>query len=257
MATALITGASSGIGRDLAELFARDRHDLVLVARNREALEKLAAACRAEHGVAARVIAKDLAEASAAQEICDEVAAGGPPVDFLVNNAGFGTHGLFAESDLDRELQLVQVNIASLIALTRLFLPGMIERRSGRIMNVASMAAMVAGPYMSNYYASKAYVLSHSLALAHELRHAGVTVTALCPGPTSTDFQNRAGIAHAKLFGSNVMDSSAVARMGYDGMMRGKPIVIPGMQNRLGAFFSRFAPRTLAARIAGNLNRDR
>jgi short-subunit dehydrogenase len=256
MATALITGASSGIGRDLARLFAQDHHDVVLVARSREALEEVAEECR-NRGAQARVLVKDLADPAAPRQIYLALAAQALHVDFLVNNAGFGTHGLFAESDLNREVQLVQVNIVALISLTRLFLPGMRQRRSGRIMNVASMAAYVAGPYMSNYYASKAYVLSHTVALARELRHTGVTATALCPGPTNTDFQNRAGIAHAKLFASNVMDCPTVARIGYAGMMRGKTIIIPGWQNRLGAFLSGFSPRTLAARVAGGLNRDR
>jgi uncharacterized protein len=256
MSTALITGASSGIGKDLVHLFAQDHHDLVLVARNREALEQLAATCRQQYGVAARVIAQDLLNADAPRQIYDAAIAGGPPVDFLVNNAGFGTHGPFVESDLARELELVQVNIAALIALTRLFLPAMIERQSGRIMNVSSMAAYVPGPYMSNYYASKAYVLSYSIALSYELRRTGVTVTVLCPGPTATDFQNRAGIAHARLFGRNVMDSPTVARIGYQGMMRGKTIVVPGFKNRLSALFAPLAPRTLAARVAGKLNRD-
>jgi uncharacterized protein len=257
MATALITGASSGIGRELALLFAQDHRQLVLVARNRVALEQVAAECRDRCASEAQIIVIDLADPAAPGRIHDELAAQSLDVDFLVNNAGFGTHGLFAESDLSRELQLVQVNIASLIALTRLFLPAMLRRHSGRIMNVASMAAYVAGPYMSNYYASKAYVLSHTLALARELRHSGVTITALCPGPTNTDFQNRAGVAHAKLFASNVMDAAVVARIGYAGMMRGRTLVIPGWKNRLGAFFSGFVPRTLAAKITGDLNRDR
>lgn len=250
---ALVTGASSGIGRDLAVLLAQDGFDLVLTARDERALQALADECRAEHRVAADVIAADLADPASPQRILERAGA----VDVLVNNAGFGMHGPFAESDVTSQLQLLQVNVVALTHLTRLFLPAMIQRGWGRVLNVASTAAFVPGPYMSTYYASKAYVLSHSIALTRELRGKGVTVTALCPGPTRTAFQQRAGMERAKLFRVKVMESMPVARAGYQGMLRGQTIVIPGLPNKLSAFASRFLPRTVLAKVAGYLNQVR
>lgn len=253
----MITGASSGLGYDLARLFAREGHDLVLVARGREALEKLAEECRREHGVKVEVIVKDLGLTGAAGEIVEKLGRRGIEVEFLVNNAGFGTQGRFWESDLGEELRMIQVNVVALMALTRLLLPRMVERRRGRILNVASMAGFVPGPYMSTYYATKAYVLSQSVAWWRELRRKGVSVTALCPGPTRTAFQRRAGMKEASLFQGDVMESATVARIGYQGMMRGKAVVIPGWRNKVLGFLSRWPPRTVLAGITGRLNRDR
>src|SRR5678815_3991858 len=198
-AVALITGASSGIGLDLSKLFAQGGHDLVLIARNSKALSAVAGECE-KSGVKAHVLAKDLSNTIAAQEIFDELSSRGIAVDVLVNNAGFGTHGPFVRTKLEDEVGMIQVNITALIALTRLFLPGMVSRKSGKIMNVASMAGFVAGPYMSVYYATKAFVLSQSIALSAEVKKYGVVVSVLCPGPTKTDFQKRARIAESKLF---------------------------------------------------------
>lgn len=254
---ALITGASSGIGLDLAKLFAEGGHDLVLVARNEEALRALAADCE-KLGVKAHVLAKDLSNPNAAQEIFDELAARQIAVDVLVNNAGFGTHGMFVRTKLEDEVGMVQVNIIALIQLTRLFLPQMVSRKSGKIMNVASMAGFVAGPYMSVYYATKAFVLSHSIALAQEVRKSGVIVSALCPGPTKTEFQRRAKIAESKLFKKpRSMTSMEVARAGYEGLMKGKLIVVPGFSNKVIRVASKMAPRAMLARVAGKMNRDR
>lgn len=250
---ALVTGASSGIGRDLAILLAQGGFNLVLTARDERALQVLAEQCRTEHGVNVEVLADDLADPAAPGRLCERAGA----VDVLVNNAGFGMHGPFAESDPAAQLQLLQVNVVALTHLTRLFLPGMVQRRWGRVLNVASTAAFVPGPYMSTYYASKAYVLSHSVALARELRGKGVTVTALCPGPTRTGFQQRAKMDEAKLFRLKVMESMPVAQAGYEGMLRGQAVVIPGFSNKLAAFASRFMPRTVLARVAGHLNRVR
>lgn len=248
---ALVTGASSGIGRDIALLLAEDGFSIILTGRDETALASVADRCRTEHGATAEVIAADLADPASPQVLFDRVRS----VDVLVNNAGFGTYGPFAEADLNAELQLLQVNIVALTRLTRLFLPGMVQRQWGRILNVASTAAFVPGPYMSTYYASKAYVLSHSVALARELRGKGVTVTALCPGPTRTAFQQRAKMDHAKLFRLKVMESMPVAKAGYEGMLRGRPIVIPGFANKLSAFCSRLLPRSLLATVAAHLNR--
>ncbi len=179
------------------------------------------------------------------------------PIDYLVNNAGFGTHGPFAESDLQSQLAMLQVNVVALTHLTRLVLPGMLARGSGRILNVASTAAFLPGPYMAVYYASKAYVLWFSEALASETAGSGVTVTALCPGPTRTEFQKRAGIGEAPLFKGNLTSSVEVARIGYDAMMRGRSSVVAGLANKLSAFAIRFMPRSTLAAIAKGRNKNR
>ena len=254
---ALVTGASSGIGADLAKLFAQGGHDLVLVARNEEALRGVAADCE-KHGVKAHVLVKDLNNEKAAGEIFSELAARGIAVDVLVNNAGFGTHGEFAATDLEQEVGMIRVNIIALIQLTRLFLPPMIERGAGKIMNVASMAGFAPGPYMSVYYASKAFVLSHSIALAQEVKKSGVIVSVVCPGPTKTDFQRRAKIAESKLFKRpRSMSSWDVAKAGYEGLMKGKMIVVPGFSNKVIRVASKVMPRGIVAKVAGKMNRDR
>jgi short-subunit dehydrogenase len=257
MGTALITGASSGIGLDLARLFANDKHDLVLVARNESALGQVARECRARHGVKVVVLPQDLSHPSAPDEIFAALGQQGVAIDFLVNNAGFGAQGAFAKVDLKTHLDILQVNVVALTHLTRLFLPGMVGRGRGRILNVASTAAFAPGPYMSVYYASKAYVLSQSVALARELRHTGVTVTALCPGPTKTAFQERANMGGAKLFRAGMMTSEAVALAGYRGFMRGKSFVIPGAANKASAWAGRVVPWGLVSRVTASLNRGR
>lgn len=254
--TALITGASVGIGRELARIFAENGHDLVLVARNIGQLQQVAAECESQGKIRARVLQKDLSQPNAAQEIFDELKRDGVVVDTLVNNAGFGNYGPFAEVDLDADLRLLQVNIVALTALTKLFLPGMLARKSGWIMNVASMAAFQAGPLMSTYYASKAYVLHFSEAIAHECAGRGVVVSALCPGPVRTEFQARAGIHGSRLFkGKASMDARTVALAGYRGLMRGQRIVVPGLSNQLILQISRFVPRRFATFVAGRMNK--
>ncbi len=242
----LITGASSGIGLELARIFARERSGLVLVARGQQKLEELAAELR-NSGVQVQVIAKDLAGAGAAEEIQREAG----PIDILVNNAGFGSFGEFANTPLTEDLNLMRVNMEALVGLTKLFLPGMIQARSGRILNVASTAAFQPGPLMALYYASKAFVLSFSEAIANELHGTGVTVTVLCPGPTVTDFQRRANMAESGLFKRmGAMDARSVAEAGYRGLMAGRTIVIPGMKNRMLAESVRFAPRKMVTAIS-------
>ncbi len=252
--TVLITGASSGIGFELAKLFARDGYRLYLTARAGRllaAVDQLRPLATA--GIEA--IAEDLADPAAPQRIVQ--ALNGVCPDVLINNAGFGTHGTFADSDETEQLQMLQVNITALTHLTHLLLAGMTERRTGRIMNVASTAAFQPGPYMSVYYATKAYVLSFSQALDWELRRKGITVTALCPGPTTTDFQRRAGVENSPLFRNNTMTPQAVAELGYEGMQRGRRIVVTGAKNRFLAFAVRFAPRSWATAVAGKLNSAR
>jgi short-subunit dehydrogenase len=254
--TALVTGASVGIGRDLAELFARDGHDLVLVSRNEGQLNTLAGKLRADFGVEARVIPKDLSLPGAAQEIFDQVEAAGVSVEFLVNNAGFGSVGPFAQSDVMTQVGMVQVNIAALVHLTRLFLPPMIKGGSGRIMNLGSIAGFMPGPGMAVYYATKAFVLSFSEALATELKGTSVTVTAVFPGPTATEFGKRAGMTSTKLFATS-MDSMSVARIAYLATMRGRRAVATGWTNKILASLPRFFPRRFAAAITAKLNRNR
>jgi short-subunit dehydrogenase len=248
--TALITGASSGIGAELAKLCAADGYDLVLIARQRPALENLASSLSRAHGILARAVVADLANPDSAGAVFDSVGA----VDILINNAGFGLRGLYAETDWEAEARMIEVNITALAHLTKLYLPGMIQRRSGRILNVASTAAFVPGPFMAMYYATKAFVLSFSLAVANELHGTGVTLTVLCPGPTRTNFFETAGTADTTLGKGSTMSAASVAREGYDGMMAGKAEIIAGRRNRWMIWGTRFAPRRMLAGITRRLN---
>jgi len=216
---------------------------------------ELAAKLRDQYRVNIDVIVQDLSAAGAADRIFGQL--GARPIDYLVNNAGFGTHGPFAEAEVGSQLAMLQVNIVALTHLTRLILPGMLERGSGRIMNMASVAAFLPGPLMAVYYATKAYVLSFSEALASEIAGSGVTVTAVCPGPTKTEFQLRAGIAESPLFQRGVMTSPQVARIGYDAMMHGRRSVVTGFSNKVSAMGTRFLPRAASAAIAKKLNENR
>ena len=255
--TALVTGASGGIGEELARLFAADGHSLVLVARSRDKLSALAEELSDKHNVNARVLPADLARAEAPREIFEELQSDAVTVDALVNNAGIGSYGLFAETDAKTELDLLQINVVALTHLTKLFLPQMIARRRGYLLNVASTAAFQPGPLMAVYYASKAYVLSFSEALANETSGTGVRVSVLCPGPTETGFVAAAGMGESKLFDANVMSARAVAVEGYRGMLSGKTIVIPGLRNRLLASGYRFAPRGLITKVVRGIQERR
>lgn len=250
--TALITGASSGIGAELARVCAAKGHGLILVARRLPELERLASDLAREHGVPARALAADLSDPAATRALFDRV--DGAPVDILINNAGFGLRGRFAATDWDVEARMIQVNIAALLHLTKLFLPGMIRRRAGRIMNVGSIAGFVPGPDMAVYYASKAFVLSFSEALAVELEGTGVTVTNLCPGPTRTEFGQVAGAGDTEVFQSATMSAADVAREGYEAMMHGRTVAIAGTRNRLTIWGARLLPRARLARIVQRFN---
>ena len=244
--TALITGASSGIGSDFARLFAGDGHDVVLVARSEAKLREVASSL----ATSATVLVADLADAATPPRIAAELRAKSIEVDFLVNNAGLGLAGPFAETALEKELEMIQVNVVALTHLTKLLLPGMVARGGGRILNVASTAAFQPGPLMAVYYATKAYVLSFSEAIADELRDTGVTVTALCPGPTETGFASVANIGSTRLFTMTRPASSMdVARAGYEAMKRGRRVVIPGIRNKLLAQSIRVTPRRLVTTI--------
>ena len=258
METALVTGASSGIGEELARLAAADGCDLILVSRRQEKLESLARDLSVAHGVSARVIAADLNDTEAPGRIAEEIEKEKVSVDVLVNNAGLGVYGAFFETELPKQMEVIRVNVAALTDLTGRILPGMVARRRGRILNVASTAAFQPGPYMSVYYATKAYVLSFSEALAEELRETGVTVTALCPGPTPTEFQQRAGVeGEALLPAPFVMDAESVAKAGWEAAKLGKRLVVPGAANKILKEAVRLSPRRLVTKAAGRLQRRR
>lgn len=252
--TALVTGASGGIGTELARLFAADGHDLVLVGRRRDRLDALASELAARHHVRCTVLARDLARAGEGTAVFGEIESLDLDISVLVNNAGFATYGPFAGTDLQRQLDLLRVNIEALTELTWRSLPGMIEKRRGHVLNVASTAAFQPGPLMAVYYASKAYVLSFSEAIAEETRGTGVTVTALCPGPVATGFQAAAEMDGARLLRVPGPDAAAVARAAYAGMWRGRRVVVPGALNRLAAQAYRVLPRGVMTRIVRRLN---
>lgn len=255
--TALITGASAGLGAELARLFAADGHNVVLVARRRQKLEALADELQSQHGIVAQVLAHDLSDAAAPPAIFDELQQAGTAVDFLVNNAGFGSSGAFLNLDLQRELDMIAVNVRALVHLTGLFLPGMVERGSGRILNLGSTAGFQAGPYMTTYYATKAFVNHFSEGLWHELRETGVTVTVHCPGPTATEFASQAALDHSKLFTAKVATAQEVALHAYRAMHAGKRMAVHGLRNKLGAFGVRLAPRGFVHWITQRLNTAR
>ncbi|SFE23902.1 hypothetical protein SAMN04487969_101844 [Paenibacillus algorifonticola] len=248
--TVLITGVSGGIGKELADRFAKDGYNLVLVARSERKLLELAEEYRKKHGTQATVIAKDVASPGVPEEIFAELKKKGIVVDYLVNNAGFGLYGTFLETNLEQETNMIDVNIKALTIMTKLFLPDMVKRGKGGVMNVASLVAFFPGPMMSIYYATKAFVLSFTEALENELSGTGVTVTALCPGLTSTGFVDRSGMGESKLFQSGaIMEAGQVAEEGYRGFIRGDTIIMPGARNRLMAFIPRLLPRKWVTRM--------
>ena len=253
--TALITGASAGLGRELALLFAADGHKVVLVARRSDRLDELAKAIERDHGVEAVAIAADLAAADAPSQLFRKLEDRDVAVEFLVNNAGFGTCGAFTTLDEQGELAQIAVNVTALTHLSRLFLPGMLARGSGRILNVGSTAGFLAGPYMATYYATKAFVNSLSEALAHEVAGSGVTVTVSCPGPTETEFAKVAGNDGTRLFQGKTAGAAEVAGEAYDAMMRGRRMIVHGAKNRASMHGLRILPRKAVHRIAAKLNR--
>jgi uncharacterized protein len=253
----LITGASAGIGRELARCFAEDGSRLALVARSGGALQNLADELRKKHKVDARVFTVDLARPDAPAQLLSQMQTAGFKIDVLVNNAGFGAQGQFAEIPLERQMQMLQLNVTTLTQVTRLLLPGMIERRRGGVLNVASTAAFQAGPYMALYYATKAFVLSLTEALAEELAGTSVSATALCPGPTQSNFFAAADMHTSRLFKLSAMSAEAVARIGHDAFRKKRVIAIAGFRNQFLAFLVRLAPRIVARRIAGSWNKAR
>jgi short-subunit dehydrogenase len=247
--TALITGASSGIGLELAHLFARDGYRLVLLARNRTSLRQIGDDLQERYSITVRIAPKDLAHPATPGELYNELKEAGILIDVLVNNAGFGLAGAFLSTDWTQEAEMMQVNIVAATHLTKLFLP-QVRAREGKILNVASTAAFQPGPFMSVYYASKAFLLSFSEALAEELDGSGVTVTCLCPGPVKTNFQKRAYLQGTAMANSPLtVDVQEVARAGYEGMKRGERIIIPGWKNRLGVELLRISPRSTVTKV--------
>lgn len=255
---AIITGASSGIGRDLAELFARDGYDLLLVARRRDVLESIARSLSDRHRVSCEAFPADLSRRLEREHLAVRLRSVDDRIAALVNNAGIGVHGYFHQTDIERELELIELNIAALTQLTKLVLPGMLERGAGRIMNISSVAAFQPGPLMSVYYASKAYVQSFSEALSEEVSGTGVTVTAVCPGPTITDFQTRAGIhPDAPHVGAPPMTSRDVAEAAYRGVVAGKRVVVTGFRNKIVVFANRILSRQRMTKLVRRVQQRR
>lgn len=252
--TALITGASAGIGRALAGEFAANGHDVVLVARREDRLESIADGLADEHGVDARVVARDLATPGAPRALHEETCERGIQVDVLVNNVGIGNQGAFVENDVERELDALQLNVVVPTHLTHLYGGEMADRGSGGVLNVASTAAWFSGPYMATYYASKAYLKRFSEAVGAELRPEGVTVTALCPGPVETEFQERAGNEDTPLGSGEMQDVEAVAGAGYEGLQAGEDVVVVGWTYRLLTRISNVLPNAFTRRQAADLN---
>ena len=243
---ALVTGASAGLGVDFARQLSKRGHPLVLAARRKDRLQALAK----ELGNA-RVIAIDLSKKDAAAKVMADLHAKGEVVDLLVNNAGFGLIGRFAELDAGREREMIDLNVGTLTDLCRAVAPGMIDRKSGGIINVASTAAFQPGPKMAVYFATKAFVLSLTEALHEELKPHGIRVTCLCPGPTRTEFGDVAGFGGNGLFDRVAMESPEVVAAGLKGLDRNQAVVVPGFVNKLTASSGRFAPRSVVRKIAG------
>jgi short-subunit dehydrogenase len=253
--TALITGAAGGIGYQLAYIFARNSYNLVLVDKQEQKLSEIADEFHQKFGIFVKTFTKDLSIPTSPEEIFTELQQTSIKVDVLVNNAGFGIYGVFAETDLETELKMLQVNIVSLTYLTKLFLKDMVEQGYGKILNVASAAAFQPGPLMAVYFATKAYVLSFSEAIANELEGTGITVTALCPGPTASQFQQTAAMADSKIASVNrMMDTETVAKIGYRSLMENKTVVVPGVRNKILTESVRFTPRKLVTKVVRRMH---
>ncbi len=251
--SALITGASSGFGYEFVKLFVKDNYNLILVARNIEKLEEIK---RKFSGVEITVIQKDLTLPGAVKDLYGEIKEKGLNIDVLVNNAGFGLLGEFDKLDIEKQTNMIQLNISVLTELTHYVLQEMKERKSGKILNVASTAAFQPGPLMAVYYATKAYVLSFSEALVEELKDTGITVTTLCPGASKTNFGKVASVEQTKMF-SRAMEADIVVQLGYNALMKGQRVIITGTINKIGAYAAKFLPRSIAAKVAKSAAREK
>lgn len=253
--TVLVTGASSGIGRELAHCFAASGSDCILLARTEDALKEVGRGLEAEHGIDTHVISADLSVPGAARDIDAELQQRGLTVDVLVNNAGFGARGAFVDLDVEQQMNMIRVNVTALTHLTHQLLPGMLERNAGGVLNVASTAGFQPGPHMSVYYATKAYVLSFSQGLTEEVADWDVTVTCLAPGPTRTSFVNRAEMEDSRLFKvGSVMSSRTVAEVGYHAFRNERALAVPGWLNKIGVFATRLTPRSVIRKVMGWVN---
>ncbi len=249
--TALITGASNGIGLELAQVHASKGGDLVLVARNKSKLDELKIVLEKQYKISVLIICKDLSLPNAAKEIYDETTKKNIKVDYLINNAGFGDFGMFADSDWNKELQMINLNITTLTLFTKLYLQDMIKRKGGKIMNVASTAAFQSGPTMAVYCATKAYVLSFSEAVSNEVSDKGITITSLCPGATASGFQTAGAMEESKLFkGKKLPAAKEIAEYGYAAMIKGKTVAIHGMMNYVMSNSIRFIPRDIVLKVS-------
>jgi uncharacterized protein len=254
MKTALITGASNGIGLELAKIHAATGGNLVLVARNSERLNALKNELESIYDIQVRILVKDLTTSNAVTDIYEQLVESSIRIDYLINNAGYGDFGLFSEADWNKTAQMIDLNVKALVHLTRLILPDMITRKEGRILNVASVAGFQPGPLMAAYYATKAFVLSFSQALAYELKGSGICLTVLCPGPTASGFKQAASLENSKLFsGKKIATSLEVAQVGYQAMLKGKTLVIHPKAYSLMLFVERFIPRKWVVAIISKI----
>lgn len=257
MPTALVTGASAGLGTHFALALAKRGHNLVLVARRKDRLEQLAGMIRDKHGVATHVVPADLAKKTAISKLVQTVERDGMTIDLLVNNAGFGARGSFVEIDRALQARMIDVNCRALVELCHAFLPSMIARRGGGILNVASTAAFQPGPWMAVYYATKAFVLSFSEALHEEVKEHGVHVSALCPGPTRTEFAQIAVMGDSELFKRLAGPPEKVVADGLNALRANRAVAVSGAMNKVSASSIRFVPRGLARRLAGAMQKVR
>lgn len=259
MRTVLITGATSGIGYELAKIFAQNKYNLVLTGRNEEKLNEIKNEFLT-HNISINTFSCNLSKPNSASQLFEFLNKNNLEIDILINNAGFGLLGPFNELDLQSQLEMIQVNITSLVELTHLIIPSMIKRKSGKIMNVASTAAFQPGPYMAIYYATKSFVLSFSEALHYELKEYGINVSALCPGPTKTDFQRRARMENINLERSKLfpyMSAEKVAKIGFEKLMKGKRVIIPGAMNKIGVVLVKFVPKKIVLNLIKIFNSKR
>lgn len=253
----LITGGTQGIGYELAKLFAEDGHNLILVARTQSDLEQRAAELSQQYGVQVVPVAKDLFEPNAPFELYDEVRSKGLTVDVLVNDAGQGQFGLFVETDIRRQLEIIQLNVSSLTALTYVFLKDMVARNEGKILQLASIASELPGPWQAVYHGTKAYVLSFTEALINELKDSAVTMTALQPGATDTDFFNKADMQNSKIMDTKMSDPAQVAKDGYQALMKGDDKIVSGFKNKAMVAMSNVMPDTMVAEQMNKMQKDK
>lgn len=252
--TAMITGASKGIGRELAHLFAKNGCNLVLVARSREELDSLKVQLEEKYSNTVHLFIKDLCLKESAHNIFDELKAINIDVDYLINNAGFGDYGSFAETEWSTFEKMISLNVTTLTQFCHLFINDWKGRKTGKILNISSTAAFQPGPMMAVYFATKAFVLNFSEAIGYELRNDNITVTTLCPGPTSTNFGEVSGMDASQLVKNvKIANSKEVAELGFRAMMKGKPTVIHGSINKLAPFGIRFLPRVLVTRLSAKV----